>query len=142
MKTPDTHTMTNIQNKSILVVDDDPGMLRALDKVLSSEGAIVTSAEWGGDAVEILTKEQQRFDLVITDLRMPLVSGVSLLRAMHNSFPSIAVVVLTAFGSPEAKATCAELGAAVLLEKPLDSARLLAAIAEVLDARDAQDAKD
>ena len=95
----------------------------------------------GGDAVEILTQRQQHIDLVITDLRMPLVTGISLLRAMHNSFPSIPVIVITAFGSPEAKATCAELGAAVLLEKPLDSARLLAAIGEVLDFRNGQDAK-
>ena len=130
--------MTNIHNKSILIVDDDQGMLRALDKVLTSEGAVVTSVDWGGDAVEILA-QQKHIDLVITDLRMPLVSGISLLRAMRNSFSSIPIIVLTAFGSPEAKAACTELGAAVLLEKPLDSARLLAAIGEVLDARDAQD---
>lgn len=130
--------MKTIQNKSILIVDDDPGMLRALDKVLSGEGALVTSAEWGGDAVEILNRSRNQIDLVITDLRMPLVTGISLLRAMHSSFPSIPVIVLTAFGSPEAKAAGHELGAAVILEKPLDSARLLAVIGEVLDARDAK----
>jgi CheY-like chemotaxis protein len=132
--------MKTILNKSILIVDDDPGMLRALDKVLSGEGALVTSAEWGGDAVEILNQRRNQIDLVITDLRMPLVTGISLLRAMQSSFPSIPVIVLTAFGSPEAKAACHELGASVILEKPLDSARLLVAIGEVLDARDAQDA--
>ena len=40
--------MTTLLNKSILIVDDDPGMLRALDKVLSREGALVTSVDWGG----------------------------------------------------------------------------------------------
>ncbi len=125
--------MANIRNKSILVVDDDPGMLRALDKVLSGEGAVVTTAEWGGDAVEILTQRRNHVDLVVTDLRMPLVSGISLLRAMHNSFPSIPVIVLTAFGGPDSRAACHELGASAILEKPLDSALLLTAIGEVLD---------
>jgi DNA-binding NtrC family response regulator len=120
--------MKKLRNKSILVVEDDAGMLCALDKVLTGEGAEVTCAAWAGDAVEILTARQKRFDLVITDLRMPILTGMTVAHAVHEVFPSLPVIVLTAFGSPDLKAECLRLGAAAFLEKPLDTSQLLAAI--------------
>ena len=77
----------NIRNKSVLVVDDDARMLRALDKVLTGEGAVVTCAEWAGDAIDILTERRKRIDLVITDLRMPFVSGLTAVFAIHKIHP-------------------------------------------------------
>ena len=126
--------MKGIRNKSILVVDDNVGMLRALEKVLISEGAIVACAEWAGDAVDILTQRQKPIDLVITDLRMPMVTGVTLVDAIHKIFPTLPVIVLTAFSGPDVKALCYEQGAAAVLEKPLDSKQLLAAIESALEA--------
>jgi DNA-binding NtrC family response regulator len=125
-------TMASVRDKSVLIVDDDAALLRALGKVLRSEGATVTSAEWVGDAIEFLTDRQIRFDLVITDLRMPLVSGMTAVFAIHKIFPKLPVIVLTAFGSPELKAECLKQGAAAFLEKPLDSKQLLAAIEAAL----------
>ncbi|MEP6673164.1 MAG: response regulator [Chthoniobacter sp.] len=124
--------MTSIRNKSILVVDDDPGMLRALEKVLTSEGALVTSAKWVGDAVDLLTQRERHIDLVVTDLRMPIVTGVTLVDAIHKIFPALPVIVLTAFSSPDVKALCLDQGAVAVLEKPLDSTQLVAAIVSAL----------
>ena len=107
-------------------------MLRALDKVLSGEGAAVTCAMEAAEAVEILTQRQKPIDLVITDLRMPFVTGMTLLYAIHEVFPALPVVVLTAFGSPDVKAECFKQGAAAFMEKPLDTPQLLAAIQSVL----------
>ena len=123
--------MKCIHKKAILVVDDDEAMLRALKKVLSGEGAAVTCAAWAGDAIEILAKRQQQFDLIITDLRMPLVTGMTLVYAIHKIFPELPVIVLTAFGAPHTEVACREQGAASFLEKPLDTAQLLAAIMDV-----------
>lgn len=67
--------MKNLRNKSVLVVDDDTGMLRAMTKVLANEGMQVTGVS---DPTAVATKLAQsgtRFDLVITDLRMPAFSG-------------------------------------------------------------------
>ena len=123
--------MKRLSDKSILVVDDDIRMLRALNKVLTGEGASVTTAQWAGDAVDFLTARQKRVDLVITDLRMPLVNGMTVVFAIHNIFPTLPVVVLTAFGSPDVKAECLRQGAAVLLEKPLNTSQLLEVIERV-----------
>jgi DNA-binding NtrC family response regulator len=120
--------MVNVRSKSVLVVDDDAGMLRALNKVLIGAGAIVTCAVEAAEAVEILTKREKTFDLVITDLRMPFVNGMTLLYAIHEVFPTLPVIVLTAFGSPDVKAECLKQGAAAFLEKPLNTPQLLAAI--------------
>jgi DNA-binding NtrC family response regulator len=114
------------------VVDDDTRMLRALTKVLRGEGASVTCAEWVGEAVEILAQRKKRFDLVITDLRMPAVTGTSLVYGVHEIFPSLPVIVLTAFGNAEVRAECLKQGAAAFLEKPVDTAQLLAAIESAL----------
>ncbi len=127
--------MTNIRNKSILVIDDDKSLLRALKKVLSSEGANVTCTEWAGDAMEFLTARQKPVNLVITDLRMPLVTGMTVVYAIHEVFPDLPVIVLTAFGNAQLKAECLKEGAVDFLEKPLDTPQLLAAIERALGGR-------
>ena len=127
-----TTMTTRLRNKSILVVEDDAAMLRALERVIQSESATVTSASDVPQAVDILTRRQRRFDLVLTDLRMPLVTGLTLVYAIREVFPKVPVVVLTAFGSPEVKAECLRQGAAGFLEKPLDAEQLVAALETAL----------
>jgi len=123
--------MKNLRDKSVLIVDDDARMLRALDKVLSSEGCAVTCASWVGDAIEILTEHKKPIHLVITDLRMPFVTGITGLYGIHKLLPDLPVIVLTAFGSPDVKAECLRQGAAAFLEKPLDASQLLDVIEDV-----------
>ena len=127
--------MNKLRDKSVLIIDDDAGMLRALDKVLTGEGALVTRASWAGDAVETLTAREKKFDLVITDLRMPFVTGLTVVYAVHKIYPGLPVVVLTAFASPDVKEECFRQGAAAFLEKPLNTADLLAAMAKVFSSQ-------
>jgi DNA-binding NtrC family response regulator len=123
-----SNKMTPLRDKSVLVVDDDAAMLRALERVLKSEGATVLCAAEAEEAVELLVQRHKAVDLVITDLRMPFVTGMTLLYAIHEIFPALPVIVLTAFGSPDVKAECLRQGAAAFLEKPLDSPQLLDAV--------------
>ena len=120
--------MTSLNGKFILIIDDDQAMLRALTKVLAGEGGLVTSACWAGEAIDHLTDKFDRYDLVITDLRMPILGGETILRAVKNALPHIPVIVITAFGNPQAKDECFRNGAAAFLEKPLETPELLAAI--------------
>ncbi len=129
--------MRSITGKSVLVVDDDAAMLRALRKVLAGEGASVATASWAGEIMERLEEKQGRFDLIITDLRMPILNGESVLRAVKAALPEVPVIVITAFGSPEKQAECRKEGAAAFLEKPLETPQLLAAIDEVVTASEA-----
>ena len=128
--------MESILNKNILVVDDDERMLRALNKVLSSEGAVIATAKSAEDAIEILIRREKRTNLVITDLRMPLVSGMTLAYAVHLMFPGIPVIVFTAFGNPELRDECIRQGAVDFLEKNLSAAQLLGAIEKVFTTRE------
>ncbi len=125
-----------ICNKSVLLIDDNAGMLRALDKVLTGEGAVVTCADCAYDALEILTARKLKVDLVITDLNMPFMSGVqtgvATVFAIHENFPALPVIVLTAFGSPDVYGECLRRGAVAVLEKPLDTPQLLDAVEGVL----------
>ena len=127
--------MNNVNEKTILIIDDDAAMLRALSKVLGGEGAVVASASWAGEIMERLADNQGHFDLIITDLRMPILNGRSVLGAVKAALPEVPVIVMTAFGSPEVEAECLEKGAAAFLEKPLDTPQLLAAIDGVFAAQ-------
>lgn len=121
-----------INGKFILVIDDDQSMLRALTKVLTGEGGSVARASWAGEAMDHLTDKLDRFDLVITDLRMPILGGETILRAVKKALPRVPVIVITAFGNPDLKADCLSKGAAAFLEKPLETPQLLEAIDHAL----------
>lgn len=121
--------MTNdIQDKCLLVVDDDERMLRALDKVLTNEGARVVCSSWAGGAIGILADRKIRVDLVIIDLCMPIISGTRAVYIIHKHFPKLPVVVLTAFGNPTVRTECLREGVVAFLEKPLDAAALIDAV--------------
>lgn len=128
----------DIQNKSVLVVDDDERMLRALDKVLTSEGASVLCSSWAGGAIGILTERKQRVDLVIIDLSMPFISGLTAVYAIHSQYPKLPIVVLTAFGSPKVREECLRQGAVAFLEKPLDAPTLVSALRNALSPKDSE----
>lgn len=123
---------TVLEKKSVLVVDDDERMLRALDKVLTNEGASVTCSNWAAGAVKLLAEKKPGIDLVIIDLIMPAMSGLTAIFSIHSRFPRLPIIVLTAFGSPEVKAECFNQGAVAFLEKPLDSRILVNAVRGVL----------
>jgi DNA-binding NtrC family response regulator len=122
---------TIIDNKSILIIDDDAAVLRALNKVLTAEGAKVMNAYWAGEAIAQINNSLQQLDLIITDLRMPVLGGQTILDAVGVALPQVPVIVITAFGNPQIRAECLAAGAAAFLEKPLDTPQLLTAIKRV-----------
>lgn len=129
--------MKTFINKSVLIVDDDASMLCALDKVLTREGMAVTCAGSAEDAVNFLVSRKKSVDLIITDLRMPYVSGMTVLYAIHEMRPALPIIVLTAFGSPYVKSECLSQGASAFLEKPVDTPQLLAEIEHVFASQQA-----
>src|SRR5882724_348696 len=95
--------MNELQDKSVLVVDDDPGMLRAVSKVLAREGMQVTGVSEPVTVVKKLADSEKRFDLVIT-----------------------------AFGGPDVEAQTLRLGAFAFLEKPVSAAQLIEVVKRAL----------
>src|SRR5438034_9817014 len=106
--------MDELHNKSVLVVDDDPRMLRAMTKLLASEGMQVTGVSDPVVVVKKLADSKKRFDLVITDLRMPMFSGRGVL-ALASALPELPVIIITAFGCPDVEAQGLRLAACALL---------------------------
>src|ERR1700690_2109639 len=89
----------------ILVVDDDANMQTFLNKFLTSEGHHVTTCSSATEGMEKLSSEnsnadsqESAFDLVLTDVNMPEMNGHSLLKEVKERYPSLPVVMITAFG--------------------------------------------
>ena len=101
----------------ILYVDDEEGIRTFIGEALEMEGHDVTLAEDGQVAAEIL--EGQTFHLMITDLKMPRMDGMSLLRKVRAQTPEMEVLVLTAHGTVESAVEALKLGAFDYLSKPL-----------------------
>src|SRR2546421_2327621 len=106
-----------------LVVDDEPRLRRVLVRLLEGEGFSCAEAGSGGEAVEIL--QQAPVPLVISDLRMPQMDGVTLLREIIARWPTTAVIVVTAVAEVESAVACLQLGALDYVAKPfhLDEVR-------------------
>ncbi len=115
----------------LLIIDDNKEILTALTDFLSKKKYEVVSASDGLDGLKLLETEQQGFDLVITDLVMPNISGVGLISIIKKKFPDLPVIAITGWGEhPEALAT--EAQANRVLEKPFDLSELDTVIRELL----------
>ncbi len=123
--------------RSILIVDDEKNQRDILDMILAAEGYRTATAPSAEAALRVTKTE--RFDLVLTDLKMGGQSGLDLLRALTQSDPSQLVILMTAHGSIESVKHALRLGAVDYLEKPLDCERLLAVVAQSLARLDALD---
>ncbi len=120
--------------KTILVVDDDPNILMALQLRLKSCGYNVLTAPDGASALSLTGVMKP--DLVITDIWMPVGVGFSLAFRLKQSMPDVPLIFLTASKQTELKDMAGQVGAAAFLEKPYDPEVLLAAISTALESRE------
>lgn len=111
--------------KRILVADDDAGIRKVVREALSREGFDVETASDGRDAIE--RAERSRFDLVVTDLAMPHVDGLGLVRALRET-SAVPIVVLTVRAEEKEKVALLDAGADDYVVKPFGVAELLARV--------------
>ncbi len=130
---PLVETIPPIHGVKVLVIDDNPSVLLAISKILTHNGAVVTSAAGVPDAIRILGTMQGKFDIILTDLRMPLTSGKLILSMESELCPDVPVIIMSAFWTDEIKSECIALGASHCLDKPLHSRDLLSAIKSALE---------
>jgi DNA-binding response OmpR family regulator len=110
----------------VLVVDDEPRIVSFVSRALAGEGLGVDSAANGPRALEMARARQ--YDLVVLDLLLPGIDGVSVLRGILDHRPDQRVLVLSALSDVESKVHCLELGASDYLPKPFALAELLARV--------------
>lgn len=111
-------------NDTLLIVDDEIDLLQGLERTVRMELACdVLTARNGLDALNIIG--QQPVDVVLTDIRMPEMDGLSLLEAIKNQDPTITVILMTAYGTIEKAVEAIKMGAYDFIQKPFDEGRLI-----------------
>lgn len=119
--------------EKILIVDDEPSLREVLSIMLKRAGYAVTSASDGEEAIEHLHKDI--FDLVITDLRMPKVDGMEVLKAVKSASPETVVLVITAFATADSAVEAMKHGAYDYLTKPFQVDEVQLIIRNALEKR-------
>ena len=104
----------------ILVADDEPNLRRVLTAMLRRDGHEVIQATDGGEAVELIGPQGAELDVVITDLRMPTVDGMEVLRHAARTAPQVPVIMITAYGSVGQAVEAIKAGAFDYIEKPFE----------------------
>ncbi len=110
-------------NKTVLLVDDDCEIMWGVGRCLARAGFSVTTCADGGEAISIM--ENKSFNVLITDIRMPIVNGLSLIEWVRNNRQGMRIVVMTGFGSPSIRRLSLGKGAMLYLEKPVDPDMLI-----------------
>ena len=114
----------------ILLIEDDPGISAALTKELQAEGYEVAMATRGDDGLALA--REQPCDAVLTDLKMPGISGLELIEQLHTAKPKLPIIMMTAFGTTETAIEATKLGAYDYVLKPFDTGELLDLVAKAV----------
>lgn len=114
----------------ILVVDDEEGARELFFTILTDEGYDVTLANGGQDALALFQNDQ--FDLVVTDIKMPGMDGLQLLQEIRKAGSKVDVIMVTAYGEVETYLKAMSLGAAEYINKPIRIKELKRIVHKVL----------
>ncbi len=115
----------------LLIIEDNEDVLKTLSKFFKARKYDVTIASNGLDGLKIIESQGTEFDLIITDLIMPNISGVGIISIVKEKFPQLPVVAITGWGEhPEALAR--EANADIVLEKPIELVKLDQIISDLI----------
>ena len=118
----------------IMIIEDDEEMRSLLKDFFEEEGFETDSVSNGVDALQMFSKDH--FDLVITDIRMPGLTGLDILPRIRRLKPETPVIVMTAYGSDDVRRRAFEKGATTYLEKPIQLSKLRSVIREMVSRKE------
>lgn len=118
----------------ILVVDDEESLRALVARGLTMDGHDCMMAADGAEALEILIAEQGRFDLLLTDIRMPLMDGIALALAAAPQFPDLVILLMTGYADQRERAHGLEALVHDVVTKPFTLADIRAKVTEALAA--------
>jgi len=124
--------------KKILIVDDEIEMVESIAKLFSyQKGFSVTAISNSSEAIKLI--QSQKFDIILTDLKMKPVSGLEILKFAKKTAPSTIVIVLSGYGTIEASVEAIKLGAFNFIEKPFSSKKLFEVIYKAIENKPEKD---
>ena len=123
--------MTPSRSTTVVIVDDESSNLVSLRKIFQKEGFRALTASSGQEALELC--RQHRVHVVLTDLMMPTMSGIDLLRALHTVAPDVEIVMMTAYGTIEMAVEAMREGAYDFVEKPLKRMQIVKTVRKAIE---------
>ena len=120
-----------MEKKKALVIDDEQIVLDSVSKILKDENYEVDASLSGREGLNQAI--QKEYDIVLTDIRMPDIGGMRVLRDIKRAKPSLPVVIITGYASVKSAVQAMKLGAADYIEKPFTPDQLLKAVNAALD---------
>ena len=119
----------------ILVAEDEEALRAFVMRALVQDGHEVIAAADGGEALDVLTREQGRFDLILTDIRMPVMDGIALALAAARDFPKLTILLMTGFADQRERASGLNAIVHDVVTKPFSVADIRKAVTEAVAAK-------
>jgi CheY-like chemotaxis protein len=116
----------------ILIAEDEEALREMCGRALSTAGHEVKTVCDGGEALDVLQREAGRFDLLLTDIRMPIMDGIALALSAARDFPDLTILLMTGYADQRERAHGLEALIHDVIQKPFSLATLRAAVAEAL----------
>jgi len=134
MNTKRMDTSRPVKVKRILVVEDEDNTRHALTKLLTREGYFVEGVANGYEA--LLYLRRQPVNLIVTDIKMPRMDGITFLRELNKNFPKSNVIMITAYGGVDSYLEAMNLGAFEYINKPVQIDELKIIMEKILNVED------
>ena len=119
----------------VLIADDEESMRLLVARALALDGHATVTAEDGAEALEILSREPDAFDLLLTDIQMPVMDGIALALTAARDFPDLTILLMTGFADQRERTHGLSAIVHDLITKPFSVAEIRAAVAAALSAR-------
>lgn len=119
----------------ILIAEDEEPLRSLIARALAQDGHAVAQAADGAEALDILVREEGRFDLLLTDIRMPLMDGIALALAAARDWPDLVILLMTAYADQRERASGLEGLIHDVISKPFTLAEIKVAVADALKGR-------
>jgi CheY-like chemotaxis protein len=119
----------------ILIADDEASMRALVARAIAMDGHETVTAQDGAEALEILVREGGAFDLLLTDIQMPIMDGIALALSAARDFPDLTILLMTGFADQRERASNLNAIAHDVITKPFSVADIRTAVADALASR-------
>ena len=119
----------------VLIADDEESMRLLVSRAIAMDGHETVIAQDGAEALEIISDEQGAFDLLLTDIQMPIMDGIALALAVARDFPNLTILLMTGFADQRERASGLNAIVHDVVTKPFSVADIRTAVADALASR-------